>query len=115
MQRRERKHASKLTTWEQTCLLGSRKPMKLNTDGWSKQLERWGIKTNGYRLQKKREYALRRNAIVGARKFRELEKAASNCPEGRLNHLAKQIGRLEDVRSPKPDWMQPGGSHVQDR
>jgi len=79
-----------------------------NTDGWDKQLERWGIKTNGYRQAKRNEYQRRHQKILFDRKERELENVREYCPQGRMHHLAKQIGRIENILSPKPDWMQPG-------
>lgn len=70
-----------------------------NTDGWVQQVERWGVTTNNYRKLKKDAYQRQRQITVYGRKRREIVLAQPGIPVGRLDHLAAQIERINNVQA----------------
>lgn len=65
-----------------------------NTDGWTLQLERWGVDTSQYRKAKKRLYAATRNHLLFDRKNGELARMDAKTPQGRRDNVTRQIDRL---------------------
>ena len=94
MRRQEKKLQFKLIGEERALLLGSKKPSNPDTDGWSKQLERWGVDTSQYRRMKRNTYQARRRTILLERKVREVARADIKTPQGRINHLVDQQMRI---------------------
>jgi hypothetical protein len=68
----------------------------VDSSHWQMQLECRSIQTSHWRKLKKKAYQRRKQQILLDRKERELANVCERCPQGRLHHLAKQIGRIEN-------------------